>query len=84
MTSMLNSIKAITLGRKRDDRQTRKLVQACRQLLSERGEASGVSQAQETLALYAQLSKEEQVIFFQALKTDFSPDPARVLAAATA
>ena len=84
MTSMLNSFKAIALRRKREGQQTRKLVQACRQLLSERGEASGVSLAQETLALYAQLSKEEQVNFFQALKTDFSPDPAKVLAAATA
>ncbi len=84
MTSMLNSIKAMALRGKRDGAQTRKLVQACRQLLSERGEASGVSLAQETLALYAQLSKEEQSAFFQALKTDFSPDPAKVLAAATA
>ena len=84
MTSMLNSIKAMALRGKRDGAQTRKLVQACQQLLSERGEASGVSLAQETLALYAQLSKEEQSAFFQALKTDFSPDPAKVLAAATA
>ncbi len=84
MTSMLNSIRAIALRRKGNGAQTQKLVQACRQLLSERGEALGVSLAQETLALYAQLSKEEQVAFFQALKTDFSPDPAQVLAAATA
>ena len=84
MTSMLSSIKAIALRRKNNGAQTRKLVQACRQLLSERGEALGVSLAQETLALYAQLSKEEQVAFFQALKTDFSPDPVKVLAAATA
>ena len=84
MTSMLSSIKAIALRSKGNGAQTRKLVQACRQLLSERGEALGVSLAQETLALYAQLSKEESVAFFQALKTDFSPDPAKVLAAATA
>lgn len=84
MTSMLDSIKALARKGKRDGRQVRKVVLACRQLLSERGEASGVSLAQETLALYAALSKEEQVAFFQALKEDFSPDPGKVLAAATA
>ena len=42
-----------------------------------------MSLAQETLALYADLSKDEQLEFFQALKTAFSPDPQRVLAAAT-
>ena len=84
MTSMLNSIKAIALRRKPGGLPTRQLVQACKQLLSERGEASGVSQARETLALYAALSKEEQAAFFQALKSDFAPDPQRVLATATA
>ncbi|MCY7387674.1 MAG: malonyl-CoA decarboxylase [Burkholderiales bacterium] len=62
----------------------RKLVKACKQLLSERGEASGVSHAQETLALYAELSREDQLVFFLALKNEFSPDPQQVLATATA
>jgi malonyl-CoA decarboxylase len=84
MTSMLNSIKALALRGKRDGVRIRKVVLACRQLLTERGEASGVSLAQETLALYAELSKEEQGAFFQALKTDLAPDPVKVLAAATA
>ncbi len=84
MTSMLNTIKALALRGKRDGLRVRKLVLACRQLLSERGEASGVSLAQQTLALYAALSKEEQGAFFQSLKTDFSPDPVKVLAAANA
>ncbi|MEQ1581673.1 MAG: malonyl-CoA decarboxylase [Steroidobacteraceae bacterium] len=84
MTSMLDSIKALARKGKRDGLPVRKVVLACRQLLSERGEASGVSLAQETLALHAALSKEEQGAFFQALKADFSPDPAKVLAAATA
>jgi malonyl-CoA decarboxylase len=48
-------------------------------LLSERGEAAGVSLAQNTLALYTELSTEEQVAFFQALKREFSPDPQQVL-----
>ena len=84
---MLGSIKGMrdaALRLKRDGPGTRKLVRACKQLLSERGEASGVSLAQETLALYAALSKEEQVAFFQALKNEFSPDPQKVLASATA
>ena len=68
---------------KREGMKSSKLVQACRQLLSERGEASGVSLAQDTLGLYAELSKEDQLVFFQSLKTEFSPDPQLVLAAAT-
>ncbi len=86
---MLGSIRGIRAIRdtalrfKRDGLKTRKLVRACKQLLSERGEASGVSLAQDTLALYAALTKEEQLAFFQALKTEFSPDPQQVLASAT-
>ena len=69
---------------KRESTKPGKLVAACTQLLSEGGEASGASLAQQTLALYAELSKDEQLVFFHALKTEFSPDPQRVLAAATA
>lgn len=84
MTTLLKSIKALALRGKRDGRRTRQVVLACKQLLSERGEASGVSLAQETLALYAQLSKDEQTAFFHSLKAEFSPDPGKVLAAAAA
>lgn len=93
MTSMFGAIKGIRAIRaigetarqfNRDGIRTGKLVRACRQLLSERGEAAGVSLAQDTLALYADLSKDDQFAFFQALKTDFSPNPGEVLAAATA
>ena len=69
---------------KREGMKSNKLVRACWQLLSERGEASGVSLAQETLGLYAEFSKEDQLVFFRSLKTEFSPDPTLVLAAATA
>lgn len=85
MSSVFKSIKGMrdkALQLKRDGLKARKLVDACRQLLSERGEASGVSRAQETLALYATLTREEQVNFFEALKTEFAPDPVKVLAAA--
>ncbi|MEP7157061.1 MAG: malonyl-CoA decarboxylase [Betaproteobacteria bacterium] len=98
MTSVLGSIKNIrdktltkalnkALEMKRDgqrQRATTRLIKACRQLLTERGEASGVSQAQETLALYSELAKDEQSAFFQSLKKDFSPDPKVVLDAAHA
>ncbi|MBL8525123.1 MAG: malonyl-CoA decarboxylase family protein [Betaproteobacteria bacterium] len=72
------------LAIKRDGLKTRRLVEACLQLLTERGEASGVSRAQETLALYAELSRDEQLVFFRALKTEFAPDPQKVLETATA
>jgi malonyl-CoA decarboxylase len=84
---MLSSIKGMTgkaMQLKRDGFKTRRLVDACRLLLTERGEASGVSRAQEALALYAELSREEQLAFFRALKTEFSPDPKQVLDAAVA
>ena len=80
----IRAIRDTALGFNREGRGTRKLVQACKQLLSERGEASGVSLAADTLALYAQLPKEEQLVFFQALKTQFSPDPLQVLESASA
>ena len=87
MPSMLSSIKGMrdkALRLKRDGLKTRKLVRACKQLLSERGEASGVSLAQDTLRLYAELSKEDQLAFFQALKSEFAPNPQRVLDTASA
>ncbi len=66
------------------DRAVSRLVTACRQLLSEEGEASGTSRALETLALYAALDGVQRASFFEALKLEFSPDPERVLGAAHA
>ena len=40
--------------------------------------------AEEALNLYEQLAKEDQIAFFQALKTEFSPNPKRVLELASA
>jgi malonyl-CoA decarboxylase len=68
----------------RDAPQVRKLVESCKKLLSERGEASGVSLAKITLDLYRNLEKKEQARFFDLLRTEFSPDPEHVLAAAKA
>jgi malonyl-CoA decarboxylase len=64
--------------------KVRRLVVGCRKLLSERGEAAGVSLAKITLDLYRNLDKKEQARFFATLLAGFSPDPARVLAASKA
>lgn len=68
----------------RDGLKVRRLVNACHKLLSERGEAAGVSLAEETLAQYRALDRKEQVRFFLALAEEFSPDPGSVLRAAQA
>lgn len=60
----------------------RRVIARCEKLLSERGEASGVSLARETLELYGDLDRSAQTAFFLALARNFSPDPDRVLGAA--
>jgi len=67
-----------------DKLKLRRLIVSCRKLMSERGEAAGVSLAKVTLDLYAALDKRGQAQFFAALLADFSPDPVRVLAASQA
>jgi malonyl-CoA decarboxylase len=66
------------------DAKVRRMVKACRQLISEQGEASGTTRAKETLALYADLDAVQRAKWFDALKREFAPDPQHVLAAATA
>jgi hypothetical protein len=56
--------------------KVRRLVVSCRKLLSERGEAAGVSLATLTLDLYRSLDKKDQARFFATLLAEFSPDPA--------
>src|SRR3954470_2026418 len=46
----------------------------CRDLLSGRGEASGVALARQILDLYASLSVEKRLDFFRLLAHDFAPD----------
>jgi malonyl-CoA decarboxylase len=81
---IFDSLKRNTGSKAPRDTAVRRLVQACHELLSEEGEASGASRAKETLARYAELEPAQRVSFFQALKTDFSPDPEKVLEAAHA
>jgi malonyl-CoA decarboxylase len=54
------------------------LIELCEQLLSGRGEASGVALASEILARYAELTSGARVAFFEALASKFGPDHARL------
>jgi len=67
-----------------DGLKLRRLIVNCKKLLSERGEAAGVSLAKITRDLYRELDKKGQARFFAALLAEFSPDPERVLAASKA
>jgi len=50
------------------------LVELCEELLSGRGEASGVALAREILSHYAELTSGPRIAFFEALAKRFGPD----------
>ena len=81
---MFESVQRRVAGLTRDGPKVRRLIGSCSKLLSERGEAAGVSLAKTTLDMYRELDKEDQAQFFLALLAEFSPDPKRVLDAAQA
>jgi malonyl-CoA decarboxylase len=54
------------------------LVELCEELLSGRGEASGVALAREILGRYADLTTGPRIAFFEALATRFGPDNTRI------
>jgi malonyl-CoA decarboxylase len=81
---MFESVQRRAAGLTRDGPKVRRLIGSCSKLLSERGEAAGVSLAKTTLDLYRELDKEDQAQFFLTLLAEFSPDPKRVLDAAQA
>ncbi|MEA2904048.1 MAG: malonyl-CoA decarboxylase [Alphaproteobacteria bacterium] len=60
------------------------LVELSEQLLSGRGEASGVALAREILTRYAESTSGPRIAFFEALATGFGPDHARLDAAIAA
>jgi malonyl-CoA decarboxylase len=60
------------------------LVQLCEDLLSVRGEASGVALAREILSRYGVLTTGPRIAFFESLANRFGPDRNRLSAAATA
>ena len=60
------------------------LIQLCEELLSGRGEASGVALAGEILARYGELKTGSRIAFFEALASRFGPDHERLDAAVAA
>ncbi len=54
------------------------LVELCEDLLSSRGEASGVARAREILGRYGELTTGPRIAFFEALSERFGTDPARM------
>jgi malonyl-CoA decarboxylase len=54
------------------------LIEQCEELLTGRGEASGVALAQDILARYAELTTGPRIAFFEALATTFGPDRTRI------
>ncbi len=80
---MLDELRQVA-RRASNERATRKLLSDCRSLLSERGEANSVAIASSLVERLTTLSDEQQLLFFDSLARDFSPDPVAVLAAAKA
>jgi len=60
------------------------LAGLCRQLLSTRGEASGIAIAHQVHAGFKGLADEQKLEFFRTLAREFGADPAKVLEAARA
>src|SRR5437870_11626360 len=66
------------------EQRSESLVQLCEDLLSGRGEASGLALAREILSRYAELTTGPRIAFFEALASRFGVDRKRLSAAATA
>jgi malonyl-CoA decarboxylase len=67
-----------------DEQRFTNLIQLCEELLSGRGEASGIGIAGEILSQYAGLTIGPRIAFFEALANRFGPDRERLNAAARA
>src|SRR5437588_1642646 len=66
------------------EQRSANLAQLCEDLLSGRGEASGVALAREILTRYGELKTGPRIAFFEALANRFGPDRARLSAAVSA
>ena len=66
------------------EQRSASLIELCEQLLSGRGEASGVALAREILQHYAELTTGPRIAFFEALATQFGSDQRRLEAAVAA
>ena len=69
------------LERRTGKPSTTKLISLCEDLLSEKGEASGIALALEVHETYQALSDDEKLSFFIYLEEHMSPDPERVQSA---
>jgi malonyl-CoA decarboxylase len=78
--------RALLARNRRGDASARSesLVELCEDLLSSRGEASGVARAREILVRYGELTTGPRIAFFEALHERFGPDPTRLDAAVAA
>lgn len=72
------------IGELASDRLVTKALRECHRLLSVRAEANSPAIAQQVIALFDQLTERELEGLFDGLVREFSPDPARALAAAQA
>src|SRR5215813_9530619 len=63
------------------EQRSESLAQLCEDLLSGRGEASGVALAREILSRYAELTTGPRIAFFEALARRFGPSQQRLAAA---
>src|SRR5215472_14024012 len=70
-----------TRDRRGPEARSQSLIDLCEELLSGRGEASGVAIAREILARYATLTTGPRIAFFEALAHRFGPDRTRLEAA---
>src|SRR5215471_20196000 len=66
------------------EQRSENLAQLCEDLLSGRGEASGVALAREILSRYSELKTGPRIAFFEALAIRFGPDRNRLSSAASA
>ncbi len=66
------------------EKRSASLVELCEELLSVRGEASGVAPAREILLRYAELTSGPRIAFFEALAHRFGPDHQKLDAAIAA
>jgi malonyl-CoA decarboxylase len=75
--------RALLSRNRREDGETRSenIVEMCEELLSSRGEASGVALARELLNRYAALTIGPRIAFFEALAKRFGTDATRVSSA---
>lgn len=71
-------------GRPGSEQKSALLIELAEQLLSRRGEASGVAIASEILSTYAGLTSGPRIAFFEAMATRFGPEAKRLESALAA